>query len=337
LVRLTAFAASVLLASAAWAGPEIHHSPPKVEANSDLTIRAKITAAGGVIEPTLYFRKSGREFSRVALSPKSRGNFEARIPAAFLAGAETLEYYIGAFSAKDLSEGFWRSKESPYKLSLKIAEQHLLHLSTEPPNAILDLDNVTVGPSPYNAPVSPGSHHVTARLSGYKLLDFDFNMPKDRDLSLPFSLMKETGTAPPPVVEPKPEPKPEPKAEPIAVAPKPEPKPELKPEPIPDPPAAVAPKPPPPAVTEASKPVAPPPEGMARVRIVSVPPGAKIAVDGKDSGIAPVELVLAPGAYIVSAKLDAFRPADQVLKLGPGDAAVRVITLRAAAAKAAQK
>lgn len=317
------FTVGLLLGVVALASPEIHHTPPKFEPGADLTIRAKITAAGGVIEPSLYFRKSGREYTRVALAPKAHGFYEAKIPSSLLTGGDSLDYYIGAFAAKDLSEGFWRSKAAPYRLSLKVAEQHVLHITTEPANAILDIDKETVGPSPYNAPLSPGSHHVTARLSGYKTLDFEFTMPKDRDLSLPFSLARETAVTqterkPAPVVEQQPvEPKPEPPAPVVEAAPMPKPVP--------------APTMPPPS------PVAKPPEGMARVRIVSVPEGAHVAVDGKESGTTPVELVLSPGAYIVSAKLDGYRSSDSVVKLGPGDAALRVITLRPAAAKAAQK
>jgi hypothetical protein len=175
----------------AAAQSKITHAPPEAQANADLVIKAKIVAAGGVLEPSLYFRKKNGPYTRVAMEARANNMYEAKIPAAFLAGSDFIEYYLGAFSAKDLSEIFWRSKNIPFRLNIKTGVNHMLRVSTEPSNAIIDVDGVTVGPSPYSAPLTGGPHRLSARLTGYVRLDFDFNMPKERDLDLPLSLEAE--------------------------------------------------------------------------------------------------------------------------------------------------
>lgn len=57
------------------------------------------------------------------------------------------------------------------------------------------------------------------------------------------------------------------------------------------------------------------------VTITSVPPGARISVDGEDVGVAPVTVSLTTReAHAVSATLPGFRPATRVLHSVPNDA-----------------
>jgi serine/threonine-protein kinase len=68
---------------------------------------------------------------------------------------------------------------------------------------------------------------------------------------------------------------------------------------------------------ERPKPVVPPvavaPEPVA-IRVVSIPPGAAVSVDGAGRGAAPVSFTVEPGAVVrLRAVLDGYEPVDQVL------------------------
>jgi hypothetical protein len=331
-------ALAICVARAALAEPHIDHKPPTPQANQDLVIRAKISAAGGVLEPYLYFRKPGGDYTQVAMKAKSADHYEARIPADFLAGTESIEYYLAAFAGKDLSHGFWRSKETPYKLSLKVDTLHKLIVKTTPPNAIIDLDGETVGPAPYTAALTPGPHRVTARLPGHGSVDFQFTMPKDKDLDLPLTLIPDHGAsaggievhAPAALSTPPPAPAP------LAEAPRPAPVTTLAaaerppPAPLPDPapvsvaaPAAL----PPPAAPVDTTPI---PDGMGRVSVITDPPGASVTVDGKDSGVTPLSLNLAPGQYLLNTKLAGYKDAGRVVKIAAGDKLEKALKLKPA-------
>jgi hypothetical protein len=303
------------------AAPRIRHSPPQPKVGTDLLISAKITAPGGVLEPSLYFRKGDGPYTRLAMDASSGNVYEAHIPAAFLEGSDHIEYYLGAYASKDLSQAFWRSKEAPFKLSLKPETEHQVHVTTTPPSAIIDVDGVTAGPSPYNAALPAGRHHLSARLTGFARLDFDFTMPKDKDLDLPLPLQPDhdaasgpspstaaTSAATPPTsgaAAP-------PASHPPAAAPS---------GPVTSP--APASSPPPATQVAATSP------GKGHVRIVTTPPGAAITVDGRDVGTSPIELDLDPSSYLVTARLGGRQTETRIIKLTAGETTERTIPLRA--------
>jgi hypothetical protein len=73
--------------------------------------------------------------------------------------------------------------------------------------------------------------------------------------------------------------------------------------------------------------------GMGRLRLISVPPGAKITADGDAQGTTPLEVDLPPNSYLVNATLDGYQSESRVVKLAEGQTAERVIRLRASMKK----
>lgn len=60
---------------------------------------------------------------------------------------------------------------------------------------------------------------------------------------------------------------------------------------------------------------------LARVEVVTEPPGAMIRIDGEEQGTTPlpVPLVLEPGAYVVEARLDGFESEQETVDLSAGE------------------
>jgi len=71
--------------------------------------------------------------------------------------------------------------------------------------------------------------------------------------------------------------------------------------------------------------------------VTSEPSGARIGIDGKDAGAAPLQNdKMRPGEYPVSAVLDGYEPFETTVKIESGSVDTLHITLKAAAATAEQ-
>ena len=68
--------------------------------------------------------------------------------------------------------------------------------------------------------------------------------------------------------------------------------------------------------------------GPASVHLVTVPAGAKVFVDGTESGVSPLDLTLAEGEYLVSAALARYRVTSAVLSVIAGQKIDSVIELK---------
>ena len=56
-----------------------------------------------------------------------------------------------------------------------------------------------------------------------------------------------------------------------------------------------------------------------RLSLISMPPGARIYVDGEDRGITPIEVALAPGEHTLRLELDGFKAEERVVSLVAGE------------------
>ena len=172
----------------------------------------------------------------------------------------------------------------------------------------------TSGPlPPFVHTVAAGSHRIEVRADGYKSFQTRVNVPPGgRPLEIDAQLVAEGPMQVEGVVltQPKPEPPAE-KSDPEAQKKKHLWSKAAKPEP-PEPPVVEEkpPQPPPPTVVVVDK--------SPRLRIVTVPPGAEVRVDGKVVGTSPVTTgPLDPGPYHpVIATLEGYAPARKAAKLG---------------------
>ncbi|MBS2022774.1 MAG: PEGA domain-containing protein [Deltaproteobacteria bacterium] len=63
-----------------------------------------------------------------------------------------------------------------------------LSIESDPVGALVTIDGKEKGRTPYLAPLSAGPHSVVLKLEGRRSVGTDFNMPKDRDMSLRLEL-----------------------------------------------------------------------------------------------------------------------------------------------------
>lgn len=137
-----------------------------------------------------------------------------------------------------------------------------ISVTTDPPGALVFLDNVLVGPAPVTIPkVERGAHTLKVSLEGYVTRED----PLDVDGESDFQIHAPLNPAPkPPPAKPAPPP--------------PEPKKDPPPAPPPAPTGPVVPPPPPPPI----EPALPPPPARATLILVveTVPPNAYVQVVG---------------------------------------------------------
>jgi tetratricopeptide (TPR) repeat protein len=68
--------------------------------------------------------------------------------------------------------------------------------------------------------------------------------------------------------------------------------------------------------------------GVQALLVHSDPPGARVAIDGRDRGTTPFQAVLAPGSYALVLVLDGHEPLREQLELSPSAATIVDVTLR---------
>jgi hypothetical protein len=189
-----------LLARPAIAGEgRIRHTPPAtLPQDHGLLLQVEVVAPEGVVDAFVGARVTGGAFRHFALTPVHEGTYETSIPKAFLRGHDALEYYIAVYT-QTLDELRWHSEKSPYRLARERARvtQHRLDIRVLQQGAVIDIDGVTAGVSPFGRLLDPGPHRLDIHMSGFASMTLDITMPGDRDLLLEPRLkpLQEDGTA----------------------------------------------------------------------------------------------------------------------------------------------
>jgi tetratricopeptide (TPR) repeat protein len=68
--------------------------------------------------------------------------------------------------------------------------------------------------------------------------------------------------------------------------------------------------------------------GVQALLVHSEPPGARVAIDGRDRGTTPFQAVLAPGSYALALVLDGHEPVREQIEVSPSPAKVVDVTLQ---------
>lgn len=193
--------ALLLDARPGWADPPVvlRHTPvEEAERHRELVLRAVIVAPEGAYLPTLYYRPGGgdRFYSLPMLPvPGSVNIYAGAIPGIFVTG--DLDYYLESFDTRLRGPAQAGSQRQP--LSVRVidpaVQPSLVAVRSDPPDAILEIDGVEAGITPWRGPLPPGQHELLLRKEGFLEAASAFAVSPGRDLDLRLSLTPSTEAA----------------------------------------------------------------------------------------------------------------------------------------------
>lgn len=90
------------------------------------------------------------------------------------------------------------------QLESRLAERGVQQVTiwTQPPNAAITIDGKAVGLSPWTGELPPGQHDVVVRLAGHHTMQRAFELPADRAIDIPITLLETPEALPAPEASP---------------------------------------------------------------------------------------------------------------------------------------